>query len=81
VVKLHFGDFDLFLGAGALTPAPTVTPTVKQAKSALGLLDHASNILLLGKAYFQAGFIPCDIPHPGVAHFRAYAEDPRSEVE
>lgn len=40
----------------AVTPfssAAAVTPTVKQAKSALGLLDHASNILLLGKAYFH----------------------------
>lgn len=40
----------------AVTPfssQATVTPTVVQARSTLGLLDHASNILLLGKAYFH----------------------------
>jgi hypothetical protein len=37
--ELHFDDFLFDLGAGAHTPAP--------------LLDHGSNVILLGKAYFH----------------------------
>jgi hypothetical protein len=36
------------------TSAATDTPVVEQARSTIGLLEHASNIFVLGKAFFHA---------------------------